>query len=145
MTTKPSKPTLAGRWQKGQSGNPAGRKKGIPNPQARLRKMIDVEALVAKLHETAMKGNTRAAELLLDRALPTLRPVAEPVELPGLKDAATLTAKAERIVELAAEGKVSPDVATALLSAIGTLAKAIEIDELKRRIEALEAEHESTE
>ncbi|MDE3140387.1 MAG: DUF5681 domain-containing protein [Metallibacterium scheffleri] len=142
MTTQ-RKPTAAS-WRKGQSGNPAGRKKGSINAATRLRKMIDVEALVTKLHETAMKGNTRAAELLLDRALPTLRPVAEAVELPGLKDAATLTAKAERIVELAAEGKVSPDVATALLGAIGTLAKAIEIDELMRRIEALEKDHAPT-
>ena len=143
MTDKRKPP--AARWQKGQSGNPAGRKRGSINVATRLRRMIDVEALVAKLHETAMKGNTRAAELLLDRALPSLRPVAEAVELPGLKDAATLTAKAERIVELAAEGKVSPDIATALLSAIGTLAKATEIDELTRRIEALEVDHERTE
>ena len=137
MSDKPKAPP-GKPWPKGQSGNPAGRARGSINVATRLRKMIDVEALVAKLHETAMKGNTRAAELLLDRALPTLRPVAEPVQLPGLKDAATLTAKAERIVELAAEGKVSPDVATALLSAIGTLAKAVEIDEVKRRLEALE-------
>jgi len=143
MTGKRKPPV--GRWQKGQSGNPAGRKKGSINVATRLRRMIDVEALVLKLHETAMKGNTRAAELLLDRALPPLRAVAEAVELPGLKDAATLTAKAERIVELAAEGSVSPDIATALLSAIGTLAKATEIDELKRRIEALEVDHEPTE
>ena len=143
MTDKRKPP--AARWQKGQSGNPAGRKRGSINVATRLRRMIDVEALVAKLHETAMKGNTRAAELLLDRALPSLRPVAEAIELPGLKDAATLTAKAERIVELAAEGKVSPDIATALLSAIATLAKAHEIDELTRRIEALEANHEPTE
>ena len=136
MTDKRKPP--AARWQKGQSGNPAGRKRGSINVATLLRRMIDVEALVAKLHETAMKGNTRAAELLLDRALPSLRPVAEAIELPGLKDAATLTAKAERIVELAAEGKISPDIATALLSAIGTLAKATEIDELERRITALE-------
>ena len=138
-------PKLAGRWQKGQSGNPGGRKKGSINVATRLRRMIDVEALIATLHETALKGNTRAAELLLDRALPSLRPVAEAIELPGLKDAATLTAKAERIVELAANGSVSPDIATALLSAIGTLAKATEIDELTRRIEALEAPRVPTE
>ncbi|WP_136256489.1 DUF5681 domain-containing protein [Metallibacterium scheffleri] len=129
------------RWKPGQSGNPKGRPPGIPSMAAVLRGSIDVQAIIAKLAESAAKGNTRAAELLLDRALPTLRPVAEAVELPGLKDAATLTAKAERIVELAAEGKVSPDVATALLGAIGTLAKAIEIDELMRRIEALEEDH----
>ena len=143
MTDKRKPP--AARWQKGQSGNPAGRKRGSINVATRLRRMIDVEALITRLHEAALKGNTRAAELLLDRALPSLRPVAEAIELPGLKDAATLTAKAERIVELAAEGKVSPDIATALLSAIGTLAKATEIDELKRRIEALEKPHAPTE
>ena len=143
MTDKRKPP--AARWQKGQSGNPAGRKRGSINVATRLRRMIDVEALIATLHETALKGNTRAAELLLDRALPSLRPVAEAIELPGLKDAATLTAKAERIVELAANGSVSPDIATALLSAIGTLAKATEIDELTRRIEALEAPHAPTE
>ncbi|WP_233842198.1 DUF5681 domain-containing protein [Dyella sp. 2HG41-7] len=131
----------APKWQKGQSGNPAGRPKGIPNPQARLRKLIDVEAIIAKLQENAIKGNTRAAELLLERALPPLRSVAEPVELPGLSDAATLTAKAECIVSLTAEGKLSPDVATAMLSAIGQLAKATEIDELTRRLEALEKAH----
>ena len=143
MTDKRKPP--AARWQKGQSGNPAGRKKGSINVATRLRRMIDVEALITRLHEAALKGNTRAAELLRDRALPSLRPVAEAIELPGLEDAATLTAKAERIVELAANGSVSPDIATALLSAIGTLAKATEIDELTRRIEALEAPHAPTE
>ncbi|WP_297926040.1 DUF5681 domain-containing protein [Metallibacterium sp.] len=143
MTTKRNPP--AQRWKPGQSGNPKGKPPGTLGIASKLRQQIDVKAIIAKLSESAAKGNTRAAELLLDRALPPLRSVAEPVELPGLKDAATLTAKAERIVELAAEGKVSPDIATALLSAIGTLAKATEIDELKRRIEALEAPRVPTE
>jgi hypothetical protein len=128
-------------WKPGQSGNPAGRPKGIPNPQARLRKLIDVEALIRRLSESAAKGNTRAAELLLDRALPPLRAVAEPVQMPGLADAATLTEKAEAVVALAADGQLSPDVATAMLTAIGQLAKAAEIDELARRIAALEEAH----
>jgi len=128
-------------FKPGQSGNPAGRPKGIPNPQAKLRKMIDVEALIKRLKESAEKGNTRAAELLLERALPPLRAVAEPVRMPGLADASTLTAKAEAIVALTAEGRLSPDVATAMLSAIGQLAKAAEIDELARRIAALEEQH----
>lgn len=139
MVTKRKPPPP--RWGKGVSGNPAGRPKGIPNPQARLRKLIDVEAIVAKLQAKAIEGNTRAAELLLDRVLPPLRAVAEPVQLPGLSDAATLTAKAERIVELVAAGEISPDVATALLGAIGQLARVVEIDELTRRIEQLEAQH----
>lgn len=131
----------SGGWKPGQSGNPAGRKKGSINVATRLRKMIDVEALIRRLSESAAKGNTRAAELLLDRALPPLRAVAEPVQMPGLTDAATLTEKAEAIVALAAAGRLSPDVATAMLGAIGQLAKAAEIDELARRIAALEEAH----
>lgn len=128
----------ASAWPKGKSGNPAGRPKGIPNPQAKLRKLINVEGIVKKLQEKALTGNTRAAELLLERALPPLRAVAEPVTLPGLAKAGTLTAKAECIVALTAEGRLSPDVATAMLGAIGQLAKTTEIDELTRRLEALE-------
>lgn len=128
-------------FKPGKSGNPSGRPKGTPNPQARLRKLINVEALIKRLMENAAKGNTRAAELLLDRALPPLRAVAEPVQMPGLHEAATLTAKAELIVALAAEGRLSPDVATAMLTAIGQLAKTAEIDELTRRIAALEEQH----
>lgn len=46
-------------------------------------------------------------------------------------------------MEAAAAGEVSPDIATALLSAIGTLAKTAEIDELTHRIEQLEKAHET--
>lgn len=132
---------LKTKWKKGQSGNPAGRPKGSLNPQTRLRKMIDVEGLIKRLEASAAKGNTRAAELLLDRALPPLRAVAEPIVMPGLSEAATLTAKAEQIVALAGAGELSPDVATAMLAAIGQLARATEIDELARRIAALEEHH----
>ena len=139
MTAKRKPPPAA--WRKGQSGNPAGRPKGIPNPQARLRSMIDVAALIARLAESARKGNTRAAELLLDRALPPLRSVAEPVALPGVAEAPNLTARADRIVELVAAGAISADIGTSLLSALGQFARIAELDELTRRIEQLEHSH----
>ena len=139
MTAKRKAPPAA--WRKGQSGNPAGRPKGIPNPQARLRSMIDVAALIARLAESAAKGNTRAAELLLDRALPPLRSVAEPVALPGVAEAPNLTARADRIVELVAAGQISADIGTSLLSALGQFARIAELDELTRRIEQLEQSH----
>ena len=139
MTAKRKAPPAA--WRKGQSGNPAGRPKGIPNPQARLRSMIDVAALIARLAESAAKGNTRAAELLLDRALPPLRSVAEPVALPGVAEAPNLTARADRIVELVAAGAISADLGTSLLSALGQFARIAELDELTRRIEQLEQSH----
>ncbi|EQD52613.1 hypothetical protein B1A_12633, partial [mine drainage metagenome] len=91
--------------------------------------------------ESAAKGNTRAAELLLDRALPTLRPVAQPQAMPGVAEAPNLTARADRIVELVAAGEISADIGTSLLSALGQLARIAELDELTRRIEQLEQSH----
>lgn len=127
-------------WPKGTSGNPRGRPRGLFGADS-LRSMIDVPAIITRLAESAGKGNTRAAELLLDRALPALRPVAQAVELPGVADAPNLTARADRIVELVAAGQISADIGTSLLSALGQFARIAELDELTRRIEQLEQSH----
>ena len=139
MPTKRNPP--AQRWKPGQSGNPKGKPPGTLGIASKLRQQIDVAALIAKLSESAAKGNTRAAELLLDRALPPLRSVAEPVALPGVAEAPDLTARADRIVELVAAGQISADIGTSLLSALGQFARIAELDELTRRIEQLEQGH----
>ena len=132
------------RWKPGQSGNPKGRPKGIPNPQARLRKMIDAEAIVKKLEAAALGGDVQAARTLLERALPVYRVTAEPVMVDGIRCADSLTDKARAVLEAVAEGKIPPDVGAQLVTAIGTVARVAEVDELLRRIEALEARHGNT-
>jgi len=129
------------RWKPGESGNPKGRPPGIPTWAAKVRAGIDVQGIINALGAKALQGNTRAAELLLDRALPALRPVAQAVELPGVAEAPNLTARADRIVELVAAGTISADIGTSLLSALGQFARIAELDELTRRIEQLEQSH----
>ena len=141
MSEKPKRKPAGRPWSKGQSGNPAGRPRGSINQATRLRKLIDVESIVVKLQAEALEGNIRAAELLLDRALPPLRSVAEPVALPGVAEAPNLTARADRIVELVAAGQISADIGTSLLSALGQFARITALDELIRRIEQLEQSH----
>lgn len=130
------------RWKPGQSGNPKGRPKGIPNPQARLRKMINAEAIVKKLETAALGGDVQAARTLLERALPVYRATAEPVTVDGIRGTDSLTDKARAVLEAVAEGKVPPDVGAQLVAAIGTVARVAEVDELLRRIEALEKRNE---
>ena len=127
-----------GRWSKGESGNPAGRPKGIPNPQARLRKMINAEGIVKRLEQAALDGDVQAARTLLERALPACRSTAEPVEIPELDVAPTLTGKAHSVLAAVADGRIPPDLGAQLVAAIGNVSKLVEVDELSRRVEALE-------
>lgn len=141
MTTKPKPPATA--WRPGQSGNPSGRPPGIPNPSARLRRLIDVEGLLRKLHAMAEKGDTAAAGLLLNRALPPLRATAEAVCIPDASAAGSLTEYAEAVMRATAAGEVAPDVAASLLGALGQLGRLRELDELERRLAALEKDREA--
>lgn len=138
--TPPRKRTA---WKPGQSGNPAGRAKGSINISTRLRKMIDAEAIVKALENAALtKGDVQAARTLLERALPVYRATAEPVKVPGIGEADTLTDKARVVLDAVAEGRVPPDIGAQLVTAIGTVARVAEMDELMRRIEALEKRNE---
>ena len=72
------------RFQKGQSGNPTGRPRGIPSPATKLRKAIeqDIPDIIAALVNAAKQGDTTAARILLDRVVPPLRPQGMPVTVP---------------------------------------------------------------
>ena len=135
---------LKGRWKPGESANPAGRPRGSKNPSTKLREMIDAEAIVKKLETAALSGDVQAARTLLERALPVYRATAEPVKVDGIEGADTLTDKARVVLEAVADGRVPPDIGAQLVTAIGTVARVAEVDELLRRIEALEKRNEPT-
>ncbi|WP_254063266.1 DUF5681 domain-containing protein [Rhodanobacter sp. L36] len=132
------KPPTATAWKPGQSGNPAGRQSGTVNAATRLRKLIDVEGVVNKLQELALAGDVHAARTLLERALPVYRASAEPLDVPALNDAVELTDKAHAVLAAVADGRIPPDLGAQLVAAIGTVARVVEVDELARRVAALE-------
>lgn len=62
-------------WKKGQSGNPGGRPKKIPEIQKLLAEVLGeengkimAEEVLRAIRKKALDGDVRAAELLLDRA-----------------------------------------------------------------------------
>jgi hypothetical protein len=63
-------------WKKGQSGNPSGRPKKIPAIEKLLAEVLSedcggieaAEAVLRTILDKALKGDIRAAELILDRA-----------------------------------------------------------------------------
>lgn len=137
MTTRKAPPTA---WKPGQSGNPAGRAPGS-GEVAKLRATIagQVPALVAVLVERALGGDVGAARLLLERVCPPLKATEEaaPLALPD----GTLTEQGRAVLGAVAAGELTAGQGAALLGAIGTLARVAEVDELERRLTALEATH----
>lgn len=125
-------------WKPGQSGNPAGRKPGT-SEVAQIRAAIAerVPELLAAMMARALDGDVAAARLLLERTVAPLKAAeqAQALTLP----AGTLTEQGRAVLAAVAAAELAPSQGAALLGAIGTLARVAEIDELERRIAALES------
>ncbi|MGM0784857.1 MAG: DUF5681 domain-containing protein [Pseudomonadota bacterium] len=126
-----------GRWIKGQSSpNPSGRPTSA-NTELRRQLAAQGASVVEKVVQAAINGDMTAAKLVLDRITPPLKPTAAPVAV-SLPDDAGLAGTARAFVDAAAEGKLPPDVAGQLVTAVAALARVVEIDDLERRLAALE-------
>ncbi|MFO1392550.1 MAG: DUF5681 domain-containing protein [Steroidobacteraceae bacterium] len=129
---------MSGRWQPGESGNPAGRPAGS-GELAKLRAGIAerVPEILSKLIDAAIAGDTQAARLLLERVLPPVKAVELPVALSLPKG--RLTVQARHVLAAAAGGTLAPDQAATLIGVLAGVARIVETDELRDRIERLEA------
>lgn len=126
------------KFKPGQSGNPAGRPKD-KTPATLLRKSIadDMPEIVKTLVELAKGGDVQAAKVLLDRICPPLRPQALPIALPVN---GSLTEQGSEIIKATMAGQIPPDIGSQLITALSHQAKIVEIDDLTKRIQALEAD-----
>ena len=135
MTTAKIKPP--GRWKKGESGNPAGRRPGT-GKVAELRASIaeHIPDIIDQLMTQAKGGDVQAARLLLERVMPPVKAVeqAQTIDLPD----GTLTQQGRAVLAAVAAGELAPGQGAQLLAAIGTLGKVAELDELTARITQLE-------
>jgi hypothetical protein len=136
MTTTEKK--KLGRWKAGESGNPNGRKPGT-GEVAKLRESIaaHLPEIITRLVVQAKEGDAQAARLLLERVLPALKPMEQPIELTLPADSG-LTEQGKAIVLAVADGTLAPGQGAALLTGLGALARIKEIDELEKRITQLE-------
>lgn len=127
-----------GRWKEGESGNPNGRKPGT-GEVAKLRDSIaaHLPEIIMQLVNKAKEGDAQAARLLLERVLPPMKAIEQPVKL-SLPVGEGITAQGMAIVRAVSAGTIAPGQGAALLTGLGALARIKEIDELTARITALE-------
>ena len=125
-------------FNKGSSGNPAGRPKGIKDKRHRFNEAIEsmIPDVLESVFLKAVAGDMTAAKMLLDRSLPTKRPEQERVQIP-VKENTALNAR--DVLQGVFAGEVSPDVGASLLNAITGVLKAVEVEDFAKRIEALES------
>lgn len=132
------------KFQPGKSGNPRGKPQGAKSRFTKMRQELesDLPALLKSTKEAALAGDMTAMRLLLERTLPPQKATASTVSLPALKKAQTLTEKADAVLGAIADGELPPDVGASLVDALGKLAKLKEMDDMERRLEALEKANE---
>ena len=125
-------------FRKGQSGNPAGRPRGIADKRVELRKLLEphAEKLVSKVVALGLQGNVGALRLCLERLIPPIKPRDAPVDIGP--PSGSLVNQGRTAFEALSAKKLSPDEAATLMQVISAQARIVEVDELEKRITVLE-------
>lgn len=136
----PPAPVGSSKWVKGmKSPNPAGRPRGIVDKRTRVTQalMDDAPAITRVVIDAALAGDIQAAGLVLSRIAPVLRAQTERVEF-DFDACAPVARQVEQVLQAISEARVSADVGKQIIEAIGALSAVRAVDELERRLQALE-------
>src|SRR6516164_10606410 len=131
-------------FEKGRSGNPAGRPRGSRNRSALVAQALlegEAEALTRKAVELALGGDPAALRLCLDRLIAPHRERLVAFALPRMREPADLAAAMEAMYAAVAQGVLAPAEAAELAKVVDTFAKAIEMRDFNSRLTALEKEY----
>lgn len=126
------------KFVEGQSGNPSGRPKGIPDRRTIFREMIEPhrEALVQKAIALALDGNEQMLRLLLDRLLPA-KPKIEEESFDGFDKNKSLSEQLGNIKQAMNDREITSDYAYKASQVIVTQIKIDEymkITQLEQRL-----------
>ena len=102
-----------------------------------MRELLEphAEELVAKVVEIAKNGDTTALRICIDRLIPPIKARDEPV---SASLSGSLGEQGRSVLDALATGTVTPDQAATMLTAIATQARIVEVDEIEKRVTALE-------
>jgi hypothetical protein len=138
MTRKNGANTASGRFGPGNPGKPKGARHRISRA---VEALLDgeAEALTRKAINAALGGDSTALRLCLERIAPAPRERAVQFDIPEIKSAADVPPALAAVITAVAAGDLLPGEGTALAGLIDRYRSAYEIEEIERRVAALEA------
>ena len=128
-------------FQKGESGNPAGRPRGVRDKRSVLAEQLledDADAIVRKAIDLAKTGDGGALKLCIERICPSLKQRPLMFELPPMQSAADAAAGIAAITQGLAEGTLTAGEAADLSKMVGIFAEALALSDIENRITKLE-------
>lgn len=129
-------------FKPGQSGNPKGKPRGTLNKATRTVLALmegQAETITQACIDAALVGDMTAIRLVLDRLAPPARERAISLRtLPDLATAPGVSAALQQVAEALAAGELTPGEASTVAQILEVRRRAIETEELERRIAALE-------
>ena len=128
-------------FQKGQSGNPAGRPRGARNKLTVLAESLfeaDATALVTKLIEIAKSGDVAALRVCIDRICPPQRDRAVAIELPPMVTAADAVAGMGTILQAIGVGDLGAQEAGELAKVVAGFSQTVTAAQLESRLGEIE-------
>jgi hypothetical protein len=133
-------------FQKGRSGNPAGRRVGSRNRATLAAAALlagEAEGLTRKAVDAALAGDPMALRLCIERILPRCHERHVKFALPPIESAADIAAVMKAVTSALADGEITPGEAGRIAGVIDTFVRAIETSKFGRRLEELEAKLET--
>jgi Family of unknown function (DUF5681) len=128
------KPVRGRPFQKGVSGNPAGKPKGTRNRATLLAEALldgQAEALAQKAVEIALTGNVSCIRFCLDRLIPPRRERTVAFTLPPITSADDALKAFAAVAAAVADGILTPREASNLSQVIAQHVHAVEVSDLE--------------
>jgi len=129
-------------FQKGQSGNPAGKKPGTRNATTvALETLLDGEAgkLTRKAIRMALAGDPTMMRLCIERVIPPRKDRPINFELPPLATTQDASLAMLKILEGVSRGELTPNEAGEISKVIENYAETVRLSDLEQRISEMEA------
>jgi hypothetical protein len=129
-------------FQKGESGNLAGRPRGIRDRRAIIAEELleaEADAIVRTALDIAKKGDPWALRLCLERISPRLRQRPLEFELPPMRTAADAALAIAAVTQGVADGTLTASEAADLARMVQAFAYGLTAADMENRVVALEA------